>query len=72
MRANWFSNAILKYELNVAGYKYAGLQYSNQCWCGNSTAYSKYGQTGCDETCPGNSEQICGGSFYNSVYKISM
>ena len=72
MRADWFSNAILKYELIIAGYKYAGLQYSHQCWCGNS-GYYIYGQTvGCDETCPGNRQQICGGSLYNSVYKISM
>ena len=66
------SNVILKFELIIAGYKYAGLQYTVQCWCGNSS-YSKYGQTvKCDKTCPRNSEQICGGNLYNSVYKISM
>ena len=55
----------------VTGYTYAGLQDGSQCFCGNS-GYSRYGQTGCDYQCPGNSYQFCGGSFHNSVYEISM
>ena len=44
---------------------------SNQCFCGNS--YGSYGaaaETDCWQTCNGNSAEICGGPWRNSVYKI--
>ena len=54
------------------GYKYAGLSYSYECWCTNS-GYDRYGEgTGCDDPCPGNANQICGGSLRISVYLIGM
>ena len=51
-------------------YKYAALQNSNECWCGNS-GYDKYGPgDGCNLPCQGNKTQICGGANRNSVYEI--
>ncbi len=51
------------------GYKYAGLQYSIACFCGNSFGrFSK--ANNCNMPCSGNKNQICGGSWANSVYKI--
>lgn len=53
-----------------AGYRYFGLQYSNQCFCGNG-GYDIYGPTtDCIRNCTGNSSQICGGDRINSVYYL--
>jgi len=52
------------------GYRYAGLQYSKQCFCGNS--YGKYGRANnCNMRCSGNYNQTCGGVWANSVYRVS-
>ena len=46
---------------------YAGVQSTNQCFCGDSTTeYDKYGQdseSGCYRTCAGDASLICGGSW---------
>jgi hypothetical protein len=53
----------------ASGYRYAGTQYSSQCFCGNS-----YGRSGtannCNMRCNGNAGQICGGTWANSVYDL--
>jgi hypothetical protein len=50
------------------GYAYAGVQSSSQCFCGNGP-YNSAGQgNACNYTCNGNSGEICGGSWANSVY----
>ncbi|XP_045214811.2 xylosyltransferase 2-like [Mercenaria mercenaria] len=49
----------------TGSYMYAGVQYKDECWCGNS--HGKYGllpETSCSSVCPGNSSETCGG--YNS------
>ncbi len=59
-----------RFECGRKGFKYAGLQYSSQCYCGNS--YGKYGKLkdqNCSSLCCGNPTKICGGSWANSVYK---
>lgn len=44
------------------GYKYAAVQYSEECWAANDI--SKYTVTGiCDKRCLGNNAQICGGRW---------
>lgn len=53
------------------GYKYAGTQFNNECWCGNS--FSKHGKVDdgeCNLLCDGNKEEICGGVLKNSVFYI--
>ncbi len=51
------------------GSTYAATQYGQHCFCGNS--YGKYGPaTNCDMKCSGNTGEICGGSFANSVYSV--
>ncbi len=51
-----------------AGYKYAGTQFSMECFCGNS--YGSYGVdlNGCNMPCAGNAGETCGGGSRNSVY----
>ncbi len=57
------------------GFQYAGTQYGSYCFCGNS--YGKYGALTsgegrkCDTPCSGNSGQMCGGAWANSVYSVS-
>ena len=49
------------------GFKYAGLQYSSYCFCGNS--YGKYGKANnCNMKCAGDANEICGGFWANSIY----
>jgi hypothetical protein len=49
------------------GFKYAGVQYSESCLCGNT--YGKYGAAdNCNMKCTGDSSQICGGYSSNGIY----
>ncbi|GFR58845.1 xylosyltransferase oxt [Elysia marginata] len=52
------------------GMKYAGLQFTKECWCGN-----QYGQHGaqleeahCQSICPGNASETCGAYLSNRVF----
>ncbi len=57
-------------ECAKRGYRYAGVQYSSQCFCGNS--YGKYGKAvNCNMRCNGDKSKICGGTWANSVYNVS-
>ncbi|HZS39580.1 MAG TPA: WSC domain-containing protein [Polyangia bacterium] len=50
--------------------RYFGVQYGNQCFCGNR--YGRYGQAAdgdCNMRCSGNQAQLCGGNWRNSVYQ---
>ena len=52
------------------GFVYAAVQYSGQCFCGDS--YGKYGQTpesDCNRPCLKNESETCGGVWRNNVYK---
>ncbi|MBF0276140.1 MAG: pentapeptide repeat-containing protein [SAR324 cluster bacterium] len=52
------------------GFAYAATQYGGHCFCDNS-----YGRSGpadnCTMPCKGDSNQICGGSWANSVYAVN-
>jgi len=51
------------------GFKYAGLQSSSSCFCGNE--YGRTGKSaGCTSICAGNPGQTCGGNWANSVYRV--
>lgn len=53
-----------------AGYAYAGVQYSNQCFCG--TFFGTYGTIDavCDFPCAGDSSEFCGGFWANGIYLV--
>ena len=51
-------------------YKFAGLQNGYQCFCGNvqpNPSLLRPGQ--CTMSCPGNSNENCGGSWRMNVYE---
>jgi hypothetical protein len=50
-----------------AGYSYAGVQNSTECWCGNS--FGRYGRSSiCTSACTADTSQNCGGVWAQSVY----
>ncbi len=52
------------------GYRYAGVQYSGYCFCGNR--YGKYGRAAnCNMRCSGDKSKICGGSWANGIYDVA-
>ena len=55
------------------GTKYAGLEYSGECYCGNSIAADRAPQAGvlgnCLMKCSGNANEICGGAAAISLYQ---
>jgi hypothetical protein len=48
------------------GYKYFGLEFSRECYCGQSLPTVTADQ--CNMPCTGNSAEICGGPNALSVY----
>jgi hypothetical protein len=53
-------------------FKYFGLQYGMECWCGNQ--YGQYGEEPaekCSKPCNGDTRLKCGGELTNSVYQIT-
>ncbi|KAH9811722.1 hypothetical protein Tdes44962_MAKER05870 [Teratosphaeria destructans] len=63
-----------------ATYHYYGLEYSTQCWCGNTLALPNYllnettsptNSSACSDRCLGNETEICGGSNALSVYNFT-
>ena len=52
-------------------YLFAGVEYSNQCWCGNDRPhYKTYApQSECNYLCNGNQDQKCGGKLRISIFQ---
>ncbi|KAL0938080.1 copper radical oxidase [Colletotrichum truncatum] len=54
----------------AAGFAYAGVEYSSECYCDNNIlSGAQSGQSGCNMLCSGNSTEYCGGSNRISVYQ---
>ncbi|KAM0332475.1 hypothetical protein ACHAQA_002756 [Verticillium albo-atrum] len=55
-----------------AEYKYAGLQYSRECWCAQrlSGLSEKMEDGDCDLACDGDKGMVCGGDMRLSLYMI--
>ena len=53
-----------------AGYQLAGVQFTNQCFCGNTPPPSSVIRCDneCNKVCPGNPNQKCGGRWRMNVY----
>lgn len=53
------------------GYKYAGVQYSKQCFCGNdSHNFQIVPDNQCNMKCTGNKDETCGGTWRMNVYSV--
>ncbi|KAL8837213.1 MAG: hypothetical protein Q9176_005844 [Flavoplaca citrina] len=54
------------------GYTYMGVEYSSECYCGNTIgAGAAPASEGCTMTCGGNKSQLCGGPNRLNFYKNS-
>ena len=52
----------------LQGYMYAGVQFAEHCYCGDS--YGRYGNAAnCDKPCSGDASQMCGGAYANNVLR---
>ncbi|KAH8882066.1 glycoside hydrolase [Thozetella sp. PMI_491] len=59
-------------QCGAAGFKYAGVEYTSQCFCGNqieSTA-SKINESQCNMACSGDSSLLCGGIWALDLLQI--
>ena len=66
--ATTLTPAVCVADCNSKGFAYAGVQYGQECWCGdkltpNSLAGRKTNATECNMPCTGDKSQNCGG-FY--------
>merc|ERR1712061_877358 len=54
------------------GFLFAGVQYGQQCWCGNDAPPKDkiVDMAECDFRCSGDSTQRCGGAGRKNVYRI--
>ncbi|KAK0271129.1 hypothetical protein LTR35_013690 [Friedmanniomyces endolithicus] len=54
------------------GYNISGVEYTTQCFCGTfiSSAASKLSESSCTYPCPGNSSEVCGGTYVMNLYQI--
>ena len=54
------------------GYQFAGLEWQIECHCGNEPAkgFKWAWPNKCNDRCPGNHNQVCGGSDALSIYSV--
>ncbi|XP_067937140.1 xylosyltransferase oxt-like [Watersipora subatra] len=53
----------------ASGYRYAGVQYGVECFCGNTYGkYEKLDESNCGHPCPSNDTLICGGFNAMNIY----
>jgi hypothetical protein len=64
--------ALCTQACQAGGYILAGVEYSGECYCGNSISNgggpAPDGLTGCNMVCNGNSSEYCGGPNRLDVY----
>ncbi|XP_073991633.1 uncharacterized protein isoform X2 [Rhodnius prolixus] len=56
------------------GYKYSGVEYGSECYCGNRRPNSslEVGENHCATPCPGNRRKNCGGGWRILVYSTNV
>ncbi|OCF78392.1 hypothetical protein I204_00332 [Kwoniella mangroviensis CBS 8886] len=52
------------------GYAYAGVEYGQECWCGDANSRLVSASSGCDVACTGDKLYVCGGSDRLNVYAL--
>lgn len=57
-----------------SGYSYAGVQYSEECFCGNDEppSTSKIPDSSCNMKCPGDNHATCGGYFTINIFQTGI
>ncbi|KAI1443101.1 WSC domain-containing protein [Annulohypoxylon stygium] len=62
-----------RFHPNKKGWKYAGLEYSRECWCGDNLSLKsmKLEESSCDAPCDGNNSTVCGGHLALTLYNAT-
>jgi len=72
LRTKTMTNEICIKTCQEQGYKIAGTQYGEQCFCGNSFGdLGRASDADCSSKCAGDDAEYCGGGWRNSVYRVS-
>ena len=72
--SSWTNNSVeaCSAACSQGGFKYAGVEDSNECWCGNNEDYGRLGTSSmCVSSCTGDSTEICGGPWALNIYKVA-
>ncbi|KAL3876733.1 hypothetical protein ACJMK2_034534 [Sinanodonta woodiana] len=57
----------------TAGYMYAGVQYTKECWCGDMYGlYDKVLESSCSSKCPGDPTMTCGGYLSQRIFSTGL
>ncbi|KAH3792990.1 hypothetical protein DPMN_146492 [Dreissena polymorpha] len=62
------SNSPLECASRCRSYRFAGVENSNECFCGNVQPVVSKPESECNAVCPGESTKKCGGVWRVSVY----
>ncbi|KAF3011532.1 hypothetical protein E8E14_009984 [Neopestalotiopsis sp. 37M] len=54
-----------------AGYSYAGVEYTTQCFCGNSIGNEQADESSCSTPCPGDTSATCGQAYFVNVWEVT-
>ncbi|BEJ17109.1 hypothetical protein CspHIS471_0605100 [Cutaneotrichosporon sp. HIS471] len=54
-----------------AGYKFAGVQFGKECWCGNEVGGQLTDDKECFIQCPKAAKETCGGPCRNFIYGLA-
>ncbi|KAK2058615.1 WSC-domain-containing protein [Colletotrichum caudatum] len=67
-----FSAAQCVSQCDSLNYKYAGVEYGSECYCGNTIdGGNKPAPNGCDMACDGNRYDTCGGAGHINIYQVN-
>lgn len=61
-------------ECGKLGYQYAGMEYSDECYCGNAFVGNGGGLTNdwtCSMPCAGDADEMCGSAWFLSLYRYN-
>jgi hypothetical protein len=61
---------LCKNECKAAGFTIAGVEFHDECYCGNTLPPNRAPAASCYYDCKGNPLQTCGGSAILSVYQL--
>ena len=51
-------------------YKYAGVEFAKECWCGNDKPKNPAPETDCSSPCTGDQSEKCGAGHRINVYQL--
>lgn len=56
---------------DTAGFKYAGVEYSQECFCSNTLTAAVATEASCSMTCSGDPDQLCGGPNRLNIFETA-